>query len=110
MDDVKSETVHNVIDRRNNWIGPWEVEPFPLELSKLWAGDEGRTVIYQDYGRAEAGTLSSWNDSVVFVRFHQGDTAAACDPSDLRFAIRDASPDYYHPPTTRPTPSASTVA
>lgn len=90
--------VHNVIDRRNDWVGPWEIEAEPLDLSKLWAGDEGRTVIYQDFGRAEAGTLSSWNGSVVFVRFHKGDTAAACTPSDLHFAIRDASSDFYHPP------------
>jgi hypothetical protein len=91
--------VHNVRDRRSNWIGPWEVEAEPLDIAKLTPDDKGRTVIYQDYGRAEAGTLSSWTDSIVFVRFHQGSTAAGCGPSDLRFAIRDASPDFYHPPT-----------
>lgn len=90
--------VHNVTDRRNDWIGPWEIEPEPLDISKLWAGDEGRTVIYRDHGRAEAGTLSSWTATTVFARFHKGETAAACSPEDLHFAVRDASPDFYRTP------------
>lgn len=98
--------VHNVIDRRRGWIGPWEVEEETIDTARLWAGDEGRTVIYQDScGRAEAGTLSSWvvgdggeNLGTVWARFSQGDTAAACCPDDLRFAVRDASGDFYRPP------------
>ena len=91
-----SYIVHNVDDRRKAWIGPWEVEDEALVVSKLFAGDEGRTVIYQDSaGGAEAGTLASWNSTTIFVRFSKGDTAAACNPGDLRFAIRDASGDYY---------------
>lgn len=92
--------IHNVSDRRRAWISPWEVEDELLDISKLQPSDVGRTVIYVDSaGSAEAGTLSSWNSTTVFARFSRGDTSAACNPSDLRFAIRDASADYYRPPS-----------
>ncbi len=90
--------VHSVHDRRVQWIGPWEIEDKPIDLSGLRESDKGRTVIYRDHGRAEAGTLSSWTPTTVFVRFHQGDTGAACSPCDLHFAVRNMSADFYHPP------------
>lgn len=92
--------LHNVTDRRNDWIGPWEVEDAAIDATQLTIGDEGRTVVYEDSAhRREAGTLSSWSGETVWVRFHKGVTAAACSPGDLRLAVRDASPDFYHPPT-----------
>ena len=79
--------VHNVRDGRHGWIGPWEVEP--LVYDALGPDDVGRTVIYQDHhGRAEAGTLTSWRDGIVFARYSRGDTAAGADPADLSFAVR----------------------
>ena len=78
--------VHNVIDRRYGWIGSWEAQPFTV--ADLTEADKGRTVIYRDHGRAEAGTLSSWNEQRVWARFSTGDTAAACDPADLLLAVR----------------------
>ncbi len=77
--------VINVIDRRHDFIGPWDTEPLVYE--NLIAGDVGRTVIYRDYGRAEAGTLSSWKNGIVFARYSKGDTAAGADPSDLVFGV-----------------------
>lgn len=91
---ASGRTIHNVTDRRHAWIGSWVVEKEPLDTSRLTSADVGRTVIYSDFGRAEAGTLKSWSDTTAWVRFHQGDTAAACDPDDLFMAIRtlDGSP------------------
>lgn len=80
------EIVHNVSDRRNQWIGPWEVEP--LAYDHLTEDDIGRTVIYRDFGRAEAGTLTSWKNGTVFARYSQGDTAAGANAADLVFGIR----------------------
>lgn len=81
-----TEIIHNVRDKRHDWIGSWEAKP--LSLDALTPADVGRTVIYRDFGRAEAGTLSSWNADRVWARFHKGDTAAACDPSDLMLAVK----------------------
>jgi hypothetical protein len=77
--------VHNVRDGRHGWIGSWDTEP--LDYAKLTEADIGRTVIYRDHGRAEAGTLTSWRDGVVFARYSRGDTAAGAKASDLVFAI-----------------------
>jgi hypothetical protein len=87
----------NVIDRRHGWIGSWEVEDSPLVLIDLKPTDIGRTVIYRDHGRAEAGTLTSWNGLYVFARFHRGETAAACSPEDLTFAVRNLV-ELWRPP------------
>lgn len=88
-----SEIVHNVRDGRHGWIGSWELEP--LAYDKLTETDVGRTVIYRDHGRAEAGTLTSWRAGLVFARYSRGDTSAAAHPADLAFGIRraDTHPD-----------------
>jgi len=83
-----STKVHNVRDGRHGWIGSWEVER--LVYDKLTDADIGRTVIYQDHGRAEAGTLTSWRDGVVFARYSRGDTAAGASAADMVFAVRRA--------------------
>ncbi len=77
--------VHNVTDRRFDWIGSWKTEP--LDYGALTEADVGRTIIYRDHGRAEAGTLSSWKNGIVFARYSKGDTAAGADPNDLVFGI-----------------------
>jgi hypothetical protein len=89
-----AEIVHNVRDGRQAWIGAWEVEP--LDIAKLTEADIGRTVIYRDHGRAEAGTLTSWSKGIVFARYSRGDTAAGALASDLVFGIRRAD---NHPDT-----------
>lgn len=81
-----SEKVHNVDDRRRQWIGSWEVAP--LVYDALRPEDVGRTVIYRDFGRAQAGTLASWRNGTVFARYSQGDTAAGANPADLVFGVR----------------------
>lgn len=78
--------VHNVLDGRHALIGSWEIEP--LDYGSLSPSDIGRTVIYRDHGRAEAGTLTSWRDGIVFARYSQGDTAAGADPANLSFGVR----------------------
>jgi hypothetical protein len=96
---LSCERIVNVLDRRHGWIGEWEVEP--LVYASLRPADVGRTVIYcashgratMPWGWAEAGTLSSWRDGLVWARFSRGDTAAACRPSDLVFAVRPRDGD-----------------
>lgn len=81
--------VHNVTDRRHDCIGSWEVDP--LDIEKLTAADIGRTVIYRDVGRAEAGTLSGFRmhpGPVVWAYYSRGDTAAGASPEDLVFGVR----------------------
>jgi hypothetical protein len=77
--------VHNVRDGRHGVIGSWEVEPLVYEA--LGSEHVGRTVIYQDHGRAEAGTLTSWRDGIVFARYSRGGTAAGADQANLWLAV-----------------------
>lgn len=78
--------VDNVRDGRRGYTGSWVTEP--LVYDALRADDIGRTVIYRDHGRAEAGTITSWRDGTVFARYSRGDTAAGANASDLVFGIR----------------------
>jgi hypothetical protein len=88
--------IHNVHDRRGRgWIGPWESTPLVYE--SLSQDDVGRTVIYLDHGRAEAGTLVSWRNGTVFARYSQGDTAAGANADDLAFGVRQIG---YKPSST----------
>lgn len=81
-----SDIVNNVRDDRVGMIGTWMVEP--LVYGALGPEHIGRTVIYRDHGRAEAGTIISWRDGIVFARYSRGATAAGSDPSRLSLAIR----------------------
>jgi hypothetical protein len=83
---TENEIVHNVDDRRRGWVGCWETTP--LDYDQLGPEHIGRTVIYRDHGRAEAGTLSSWRNGTVFARYSKGDTAAGANASDLVFGVR----------------------
>lgn len=83
-----SEIIDNVRDGRVGWVGSWSVEP--LDFDKLSPADYGRTVIYRDHGRAEAGTLISWRDGVCFARYSRCDTAAGAKASDLVFGVSRA--------------------
>lgn len=78
--------VHNVRDGRVGMVGSWVTEP--LVYDALGPEHVGRTVIYRDHGRAEAGTITSWRDGAVFARYSRGDTAAGAKASDLVFGIR----------------------
>jgi len=78
--------VHNVWDRRHGVMRAFEVEP--LHFDSLTEADIGRTVIYRDVGRAEAGTLTSFRDGLVFARYSRGDTAAGAVASSLVFERR----------------------
>jgi len=80
-----SEKVINVVDGRHGWQGAWETAP--LHFDALTDADIGRTVIYRDFGRAEAGTLSSFRNGKVWARYSRGDTAAAANADDLCFGI-----------------------
>lgn len=75
--------IHNVRDGRRGNIGSWKTEP--LDYAALREEDVGRTVIYRDHGRAEAGTLTSWRSGLVFARYSRGDTSAAASAADLCF-------------------------
>lgn len=77
--------VHNVRDGRVGMVGSWVVKP--LDYDELTPDDIGRTVIYQDHGRAEAGTLTAWRDGIAFARYSRGDTAAGAAPDRLSFGI-----------------------
>lgn len=97
MRSAKKLIVNNVRDGRQGKIGSWEVEP--LVYDALGPEHVGRTVIYQDVGRAEAGTLTSWRDGVVFARYSRGDTAAAADPANLSFAVAESGSATPRPET-----------
>lgn len=47
--------------------------------------DIGRAVVYRSAPnyKPEQGTITSFNDKYVFVRYGLGNTSAATDPSDL---------------------------
>jgi hypothetical protein len=48
--------------------------------------DIGRAVVYRrPYCKVEQGTITSFNDKYVFVRYGLGSTSAATDPSDLEW-------------------------
>lgn len=77
--------IHNVTDRRHDFIGSWEVEP--LNYEALGPEHVGRTVIYRDHNRCEAGTITSWRNGIVFARYSKGDTAAGSRATDLVLGI-----------------------
>jgi hypothetical protein len=83
---ISKTLVHNVQDRRRGFLGSWITEP--LVYDGLSEADVGRTVIYRKYGRAEAGTLTSWRNGIVFARYSRGDTAAGSRATDLVFGVR----------------------
>ena len=61
-----------------------------IKISELTEGDKGRSVEYNPGYKIEHGSISSWNEVFVFVRYvlpggKVNPTAAATDPKDLRF-------------------------
>ncbi len=58
-----------------------------VNLASLKQLDKGRAVVYTPHHGSdhEFGIIKSWNHSFVFVRFHSGDTAAACSAEQLQF-------------------------
>jgi len=78
----------NVTDNINGQTGPQKVAEKPVELATLDEGDIGRGVVYTaPHGEHSFGYIKRWNDAYVFVRFHSGDTAAACNAEALRFTV-----------------------
>jgi hypothetical protein len=77
--------VNNVRDGRRGWIGSFEVEP--LVYDALSPEHIGRTVVYQDFGSAEAGTLTSWRNGIVFARYSRGDTSAGANAANLSLVV-----------------------
>ncbi|HTB46496.1 MAG TPA: hypothetical protein VK741_22940 [Acetobacteraceae bacterium] len=56
--------------------------------------DLGRKVIYRDLNtpngsKLEEGTITSFNDAYVFVRYHSGSTSAATRRYDLEWSTRE---------------------
>lgn len=87
-------TIHNVKDGRRGSIGAWTIEP--LVYDELRPEDIGRTVIYRNHGRADAGTITSWRNGTVFARYSRGDTAAGANATDLVFGIDLIDPAEMH--------------
>lgn len=57
-----------------------------IEITALVESDVGRAVVYTPAaGPREDGTISSWSDEWVFVRYGKSRTASATDPRDLDF-------------------------
>lgn len=82
---MAAEVIHNVRDGRRGFISSWLITP--LDITKLTEMDIGRTVIYRDHGRAEAGTITSWRDGIVFAQYSSGDTSAGVEASRLAFGL-----------------------
>jgi hypothetical protein len=67
-----------------------------IEIAKLEDRHRGRPVTYRSSGaKVEHGTITSWNDKFIFVRYHAvvwpefrqrlGETSEATDPEDLEW-------------------------
>jgi len=78
--------INNVTDRVNGCICSVTTTG-AVALAELLHVDKGRAVVYTpNHGSDhEFGIIKSWNSSWVFVRFHSGDTAAACAADQLQF-------------------------
>ncbi len=62
---------------------------YTIEISKLTDADIGRQVTFVHAGGTrEFGTLHSWNNKQIFVRFGSAPRAkaAACDPQQLSWS------------------------
>ena len=58
-----------------------------MNINDLKDSDVGRLAIYTaHHGERQEGTISSWNDTYVFVRYGLGSTAVATDPDQLEFS------------------------
>ena len=78
--------IHNVRDGRHGRISSFVAEPLVYEA--LGPEHIGRTIIYRDHGRAEAGTITSWRDGIVFAKYSRGDTAAGAKAADLMLVTK----------------------
>ena len=59
-----------------------------MKISDLKDSDVGRLVVYTaHHGETEEGTISSWNDKFVFVRYTSGPNGTATDPDQLEFSL-----------------------
>src|SRR6185369_1038253 len=85
------QIIHNVDDRRHGFVGSFEIEP--LVFDQLGPEHVGRSVVYQDHGRAEAGTITSWRDGIVFARYSRGSTAAGASADRLSLVVRSTHHD-----------------
>lgn len=64
-----------------------------IRIDQLTDKDVGRKVIYgRDALPKQEGTLSSWNDTYVFVKF-KGPNGEACRPTAVSFAIEGLAND-----------------
>lgn len=62
-----------------------------IDPKKLTQADVGRNVTYKTaFCETEHGTLTSWNEAYVFVRF-KGTSGEACRPEDVRFDFEEPS-------------------
>jgi hypothetical protein len=61
-----------------------------IPIESLTDADKGRKVVYQKWPimRRERGVISSWNESVIFVRYGADLTAKATRPEDLEWVRR----------------------
>lgn len=56
-----------------------------IDIKSLTKDDVGRRVtLHKEYFETEHGTLSSWNDVFIFVKF-KGTNCEACHPEDVTF-------------------------
>ena len=74
-----------------------------ITIDNLTEASKGREVRYRTHGQTEFGSITSWNDRFVFVRYHtvisdektnagspkmwhrNGETSEATRPEDLEF-------------------------
>lgn len=82
-----TQIIRAVEDRRTGATLVKDFEVEPLIYDNLTPADVGRTVVYRDRGRAQAGTLTSWRNGTVWARYHGGDTAAGAEPWHLSLVV-----------------------
>ena len=59
-----------------------------IDPKTLTENDIGREVKYQDCYNKDYGTLSSWNDKYIFVKF-RGPNGEACKPAYVEFTNKE---------------------
>jgi hypothetical protein len=60
-----------------------------IEISKLTEKDKGREVVFDSGRKIEFGTISSWNERFVFVKYNGRQQSQATRPEDLRFSMEE---------------------
>jgi len=58
-----------------------------IDITKLQESDKKRRVIFTDNNKNEEGTITSWNDTFIFVDYNGDGRGHATKPDQLKFTL-----------------------